>query len=64
MKPFGAWLANQRPLDELPNGLWNGPDGGFLATCRQCEKVYSYYGHPDDFDFEYSYCGRSPRCCL
>lgn len=45
----------------LPEGVWQSPTGVYRTWCRACDTAYDLCTL-DDFDPDFRYCGRSPRC--
>jgi hypothetical protein len=47
---------------ELPEGVWEGSQGVYMARCRSCERDYELCYDVQDFSEEGNYCGGSDRC--
>lgn len=43
-------------LEEVGPRMWD-------ATCCVCKNKYAWEHKVSEFDFRFSYCGGSPRCC-
>lgn len=51
-----------RPAPALPDGVYQR-DGDLLAACKSCGEDSPIFCDPEEYNPDFHYCGRSPRCC-
>ncbi len=58
-------LVKANPVDELPEGLYDGEDGRYYFHCIVCGQKTEWPLEPEEFEFgdSMNLCGGSPRCC-
>lgn len=73
MKAFDSWarelaenLSEPSPSQDIPEELEGYEDhkaeGGYSYPCRCCDELHEIICDPSEFNADYHYCGKSPRC--